>query len=80
MFYRAVMSDPARFRPVLYNPTVANACLAFGTSTAARGMYITREMKGRSAEVLRNWPDQEVRFVFVSAGGRIRSCIHNIPE
>ena len=25
----------------------------------ARGMYITREMKGRIAEVLRNWPTRE---------------------
>jgi malate dehydrogenase (oxaloacetate-decarboxylating)(NADP+) len=34
-------------------------------------MYITREMKGRIAEVLRNWPEQDVRFICVSTGGRI---------
>src|SRR5882672_6774325 len=48
LFYRAVMSDPARFIPILYDPTVADACLAFGhIYRRARGMYITREMKGR---------------------------------
>ena len=66
------MSDPARFIPILYDPTVADACLAFGhIYRRARGLYITREMKGRIAEVLRNWPEQDVRFICVSTGGRI---------
>ena len=34
-------------------------------------MYITRDMKGRMAEVLRNWPEGDVRFICVSTGGRI---------
>jgi malate dehydrogenase (oxaloacetate-decarboxylating)(NADP+) len=56
LFYRTLMSDPARFVPIVYDPTVADACLAFGhVYRRARGMYITREMKGRIAEVLRNW-------------------------
>jgi malate dehydrogenase (oxaloacetate-decarboxylating)(NADP+) len=72
LFYRTVMADPARFIPILYDPTVADACLAFGhLYRRARGMYITREMKGRIAEVLRNWPEREVRFICVSTGGRI---------
>jgi malate dehydrogenase (oxaloacetate-decarboxylating)(NADP+) len=72
LFYRAVMSDPARFLPILYDPTVAEACLTFGhIFRRARGMYITREMKGRMAEVLRNWPQSDVRFICVSTGGRI---------
>jgi malate dehydrogenase (oxaloacetate-decarboxylating)(NADP+) len=72
LFYCAVMSDPARFIPILYDPTVADACLAFGhIYRRARGMYVTREMKGRIAEVLRNWPGRDVRFICVSTGGRI---------
>ena len=55
LFYRTLMSDPARFVPIVYDPTVADACLAFGhLYLRARGMYITRDMKGRIAEVLRN--------------------------
>ena len=72
LFYRTVMSDPARFVPILYDPTVADACLAFGhIYRRSNGMYITRKMKGRIAEVLRNWPKQDVRFICVSSGGRI---------
>jgi malate dehydrogenase (oxaloacetate-decarboxylating)(NADP+) len=72
LFYRTLMSDPARFMPIVYDPTVADACLAFGhLYRRARGMYITRDMKGRMAEVLRNWPERDVRFICVSTGGRI---------
>jgi malate dehydrogenase (oxaloacetate-decarboxylating)(NADP+) len=72
LFYRTLMSDPARFVPIVYDPTVADVCLAFGhIYRRARGMYITREMKGRIAEVLRNWPTSDVRFICVSTGGRI---------
>jgi malate dehydrogenase (oxaloacetate-decarboxylating)(NADP+) len=72
LFYRTVMSDPVRFIPILYDPTVADACLTFGhIYRRARGMYITRHMKDRIAKVLRNWPERDVRFICVSTGGRI---------
>jgi len=72
LFFRTLMSDPARFLPIVYDPTVADACLAFGhIYRRARGMYIDRTMKGRMAEVLRNWPGRGIRFICVSTGGRI---------
>jgi malate dehydrogenase (oxaloacetate-decarboxylating)(NADP+) len=72
LFYRTLMADPARFVPIVYDPTVADACLTFGQIfRRARGMYITPGMKGRIAEVLRNWPSRDVRFICVSTGGRI---------
>ena len=36
LFYRTVMSDPARFLPIVYDPTIAEACLKSATSTAGR--------------------------------------------
>jgi malate dehydrogenase (oxaloacetate-decarboxylating)(NADP+) len=72
LFYHVVMSDPARFIPVLYDPTIAEACSKFGhIYRRARGMYITRDMKGRMARVLANWPVADVRAICVSTGGRI---------
>ena len=72
LFYKTVMSDPETFIPILYDPVVGDACLAFGhIYRRPRGMYITRQMKGRMAEVLRNWPVKDVRFICVSTGGRI---------
>jgi malate dehydrogenase (oxaloacetate-decarboxylating)(NADP+) len=72
LFYRVVMSDPARFLPIVYDPTVGEACLKFGhIYRRSRGMYIAHDMKGRVAETLRNWPQRDVRFICVSTGGRI---------
>ena len=72
LFYKTLMSDPARFVPIVYDPTIADACLQFGhIYRRSRGMYITKHMKGRMAEVLRNWPFGDIRFICVSTGGRI---------
>jgi Malic enzyme, N-terminal domain len=32
LFFRTVTSHPARFIPILYDPTVAEACLTFGAA------------------------------------------------
>ncbi|MBB2199149.1 NAD-dependent malic enzyme [Gluconacetobacter sp. 1c LMG 22058] len=72
LFYYTLMSDPARFVPIVYDPTVADACLTFGhIFRRSTGMYLTRDMKGEFREILRNWPVKEVRFICVSTGGRI---------
>ena len=64
LFYKTLMSDPVRFVPIVYDPTVADACLNFDhIFRRSRGMYLTRDMKDRFAEVLRNWPQKDVRFI-----------------
>jgi len=72
LFYRVVMSDPARFLPIVYDPTVGEACLKFGhIYRRPRGMYVTIKQKGRVREVLGNWPVKDVRVICVSTGERI---------
>src|SRR5262249_33190989 len=72
LFYMLVMSDPARFLPILYDPTVGEACLKFGhIYRRPRGMYLSVKRKGRVKEVLRNWPTKAVRFICATSGGRI---------
>lgn len=72
LFYKVVMSDPERFLPIVYDPTVGEACLKFGhIYRRARGMYVSIREKGRVAEVLRNSPIKDARFICVSTGGRI---------
>jgi malate dehydrogenase (oxaloacetate-decarboxylating)(NADP+) len=72
LFYATVMSDPVRFVPIVYDPTIADACLTYGhIYRQPQGMYLHRHMKDRFAEVLRNWPVRDVRFICVSSGGRI---------
>jgi malate dehydrogenase (oxaloacetate-decarboxylating)(NADP+) len=72
LFYRTVMSDPARFLPIVYDPTIGEACLKFGhIYRQARGMYLSIERRGKVKEVLQNWPQKDVRFICVTDGGRI---------
>ena len=72
LFYHVVMSDPAYFLPILYDPTVGEACLKFGhIYRRPHGMYISMNQKGRIHEVLKNWPEKDVRVVCATTGGRI---------
>jgi len=72
LFYRTVMSDPARFLPIVYDPTIGEACLKFGhIYRQARGMYLSITRRGKVKEILRNWPRKDVRFICVTDGGRI---------
>ena len=72
LFYRTVMSDPARFLPIVYDPTIGEACLKFGhIYRQTRGMYVSITRRGKVKEVLKNWPQKDVRFICVTDGGRI---------
>jgi malate dehydrogenase (oxaloacetate-decarboxylating)(NADP+) len=72
LFYKTVMSDPARFLPIVYDPTIGEACLKFGhIYRQARGMYLSIARRGKVKEILRNWPQKDVRFICVTDGGRI---------
>lgn len=72
LFYRVLMSNPAKYVPIIYAPTLAAVCQQFShIYRRPRGMYISLEMKGRIEEVLRNWPVDDVRVICVTTGGRI---------
>jgi malate dehydrogenase (oxaloacetate-decarboxylating)(NADP+) len=72
LFYRVLMSDPAHFLPIVYDPTIGEACLKFGhIYRRPRGMYLSITHKGRIKEVLSNWPLQDVRVICITDAGRI---------
>src|SRR2546426_10252699 len=72
LFYRLLMSDPARFLPLVYTPTVGEACQRFGhIIRRPRGLYVSITRRGRVREILRNWPERDVRFIVVTTGERI---------
>ncbi len=72
LFYRTIMSDPARFLPIVYDPTIGEACLKFGhIYRRSHGMYLSITRRGKVKEILRTWPDKDVRFICVTDGGRI---------
>ncbi len=72
LFYRIIMSDPARFLPIVYDPTIGEACLKFGhIYRQPRGMYLSMTRRGKVKDILKNWPQKDVRFICVTDGGRI---------
>jgi len=72
LFYRAIMSDPARFLPIIYDPTIGEACLKFGhIFRQPRGIYLSLKQRGHIKDVLKNWPQPDVRVICVTDGGRI---------
>jgi len=72
LFYRTIMSDPARFLPIVYDPTIGEACLKFGhIYRQTRGMYLSITRRGKVKDILKNWPQTDVRFICVTDGGRI---------
>ncbi len=72
LFYAVVMSDPATFMPLVYTPTVGEACQKFDhIFRASRGLYLPITAKGRLRELLANWPQPDVRFIVATDGERI---------
>jgi malate dehydrogenase (oxaloacetate-decarboxylating)(NADP+) len=72
LFYAVVMSDPASFMPLVYTPTVGEACQKFDhIFRSARGIYLPINGGGRLRDILSNWPERDVRFIVVTDGERI---------
>jgi malate dehydrogenase (oxaloacetate-decarboxylating)(NADP+) len=72
LYYAVLMSDPASYMPLVYTPTVGEACQKFGhIFRAPRGMYLPISARGRLKQLLSNWPEHDVRFIVVTDGERI---------
>jgi malate dehydrogenase (oxaloacetate-decarboxylating)(NADP+) len=72
LFYAVLMSDPATYMPLVYTPTVGEACQKFAhIFREARGTYLPISARGRLEELLANWPETDVRFIVVTDGERI---------
>ncbi len=72
LFYRLVLDHIEEMVPLIYTPTVGEACLQYGSIyRRPRGMFISLKERGRIAETLRHWPQPEVRLIVVTDGERI---------
>src|ERR1700722_8301637 len=72
LYYAVLMSDPATYMPIVYTPTVGEACQKFDhIFHEARGIYLPISARGRVKQLLSNWPEQDVRFIVVTDGERI---------
>ncbi|OQY47717.1 MAG: NAD-dependent malic enzyme [Anaerolineaceae bacterium 4572_78] len=72
LFYRVVVEHIEEMMPIIYTPTVGQACKEFShIFRRARGFYITPADKGKIREHLDNWPEKDIRVIVITDGQRI---------
>lgn len=72
LFFRLLLDHLEETMPIIYTPTVGQACLEYGgIFRSPRGLWISIEDEGNVESVLRHWPNQGVRLIVVTDGERI---------
>ncbi len=72
LYYRMLIEHIEELMPVVYTPTVGEACQEFARIfRETAGFYISLRNRGHIYELLQNWHEDEVRLIVVTDGERI---------
>lgn len=72
LFYRVLLDNIEELMPIIYTPTVGEACLEYShILRRSRGIYLTAEDRGKIADILSKSPFEDIRVIVVTDGERI---------
>ncbi|HBM88779.1 MAG TPA: NAD-dependent malic enzyme, partial [Rhodobiaceae bacterium] len=72
LFYRTLIDHIEEIMPLIYTPTVGQACKEFAhIFRKPQGFYITPEDSGHISPMLDNWPEKDIRVIVITDGQRI---------
>jgi len=72
LFYQTLIDNIERILPLIYTPTVGEACKTFShIAREPKGFFITPDDRGQIKRMLGNWPAKDIRVIVVTDGQRI---------
>ncbi|UCB56226.1 MAG: NAD-dependent malic enzyme [Thiotrichales bacterium] len=72
LFYRLIIDHIEELMPIIYTPTVGQACKEFAhIFRQPRGFYINPDDRGQIRSMLDNWPERDISLIVVTDGERI---------
>jgi malate dehydrogenase (oxaloacetate-decarboxylating)(NADP+) len=72
LFYRTVIEHIDTILPLIYTPTVGEACKEFShIAREPKGLFITPDDRGKIHHLLANWPQKNIRVIVATDGQRI---------
>ncbi len=72
LFYRFLVDNLEELTPIVYTPTVGEACDKFGhLFQQSRGMYFSVSSQGHFRKMMDHWPQDDVEIIVITDGSRI---------
>ena len=72
LFFRLLIDNIEELMPVVYTPTVGQACRQFShIHRNSRGLFISANDRGKMRQILDNWPEKDVKVIVITDGERI---------